>query len=101
MNFFDYNAKYEGASEEITPARLDDKTTQKVEEIAKKAYNSLRMKGMSRSEFIIVNGTPHFIEMNTLPGFSPASILPQQLAYSNIRIQDFITEEIESALKQK
>ena len=97
--FFDYQAKYEGASEEITPARLDDETTKKVEEIAKKAYNSLRMKGMSRSEFIIVNGTPYFIEMNTLPGFSPASILPQQLTFSKISIKDFISNEIESALK--
>ncbi|MBV7440893.1 D-alanine--D-alanine ligase [Weeksellaceae bacterium TAE3-ERU29] len=97
--FFDYQAKYEGKSEEITPARLDKETTKAVEEIAKKAYNSLRMKGMSRSEFIIVNDIPHFIEMNTLPGFSPASILPQQLAFSKISIKDFISNEIESALQ--
>ncbi|MRI63466.1 D-alanine--D-alanine ligase [Ornithobacterium rhinotracheale] len=99
--FFDYNAKYEGESQEITPARLSPEITQKVEEIAKKAYDSLRMKGMSRSEYIIVNGEPNFIEMNTLPGFSPASILPQQLTYSKIEIKDFITSEIESALAQK
>lgn len=99
-DFFDYNAKYEGASEEITPARIDKITTQRVEELAKKAYNVLRMKGMSRSEFIIVNGIPHFIEMNTLPGFSPASILPQQLGIANIAIVDFITNEIESTFIQ-
>ena len=74
--FFDYEAKYEGASEEITPARIDDETRQKVENIAKKAYNSLGMSGFSRSEFIIMNGTPYMLEMNTNPGFSPASILP-------------------------
>lgn len=98
---FDYEAKYEGASQEITPARLSQEITQKVEQIAKKAYESLGMKGMSRSEFIIVEDEPNFIEMNTLPGFSPASILPQQLAYSKIKIKDFITSEIDSALAQK
>ncbi|MBP3839575.1 MAG: D-alanine--D-alanine ligase, partial [Chryseobacterium sp.] len=68
--FFDYEAKYEGASEEITPARIDEETRIKVEEIAKKAYNSLGMSGFSRSEFIIMNGIPYMLEMNTNPGFS-------------------------------
>ena len=76
--FFDYEAKYEGASQEITPARLDNKTREKVEKIAKHAYKSLGMSGFSRSEYIIMNGTPYMLEMNTNPGFSPASILPQQ-----------------------
>src|SRR5690606_28771304 len=55
--FFDYEAKYEGASEEITPARLDEETRKTVEQIAKKAYTSLGMSGFSRSEFIIKDGT--------------------------------------------
>ena len=76
--FFDYEAKYEGASEEITPARLDEETRYKVEKIAKHAYESLGMSGFSRSEYIIMDGTPYMLEMNTNPGFSPASILPQQ-----------------------
>ena len=67
--FFDYEAKYEGASEEITPARIDDETRKKVEEIAKRAYDSLGMSGFSRSEYIIMNGTPYLLEMNTNPGF--------------------------------
>ncbi len=96
--YFDYEAKYEGASEEITPARIDSETQKKVEEIALKAYHSLRMKGMSRSEYIIVKGTPHFIEMNTIPGFSPASILPQQLLYSGISIQNFVHSELQTAI---
>ncbi|MDO5655873.1 MAG: D-alanine--D-alanine ligase [Flavobacteriaceae bacterium] len=99
--FFDFEAKYEGASEEITPARLSVEQTEKVNEIAKKVYNSLRMSGMSRSEYIIVNGIPHFIEMNTLPGFSPASILPQQLQYSGISISDFVSSELETAILKK
>jgi D-alanine-D-alanine ligase len=98
--FFDYEAKYEGASEEITPARLDEATTKKVEEIAKKAYESLGMNGFSRSEFIIMNGTPFMLEMNTNPGFSPASILPQQAKIYGISIKDLCGNEVESALKK-
>lgn len=98
--FFDYEAKYEGASEEITPARIDDETRHKVEDIAKKAYKSLGMSGFSRSEFIIMNGTPYMLEMNTNPGFSPASILPQQAKIYGISIQDLCGNEVEKALKK-
>ncbi|UBB89457.1 D-alanine--D-alanine ligase [Candidatus Kaistella beijingensis] len=96
--FFDYEAKYEGASEEITPARIDDETRIKVEEIAKRAYDSLGMSGFSRSEYIIMNGTPYMLEMNTNPGFSPASILPQQAKHYGISIQDLCGNEVEKAL---
>ncbi|MEG2509086.1 MAG: D-alanine--D-alanine ligase, partial [Chryseobacterium sp.] len=100
--FFDYEAKYEGASEEITPARIDDETRIKVEEISKKAYNSLGMSGFSRSEFILMNGVPYMLEMNTNPGFSPASILPQQAKIYGISIKDLCGNEVEKALnKQK
>lgn len=99
--FFDYEAKYEGASEEITPARLDEETTKKVEEIAKLAYDSLQMTGISRSEFILVDGIPHFLEMNTLPGFSPASIFPQQAAKAGLALSDLFDSEIEIARNRK
>ena len=98
--FFDYEAKYEGASEEITPARINDETRILVEEIAKKAYNSLGMSGFSRSEFIIMNGIPYMLEMNTNPGFSPASILPQQAKIYGISIKDLCGNEVEKALKK-
>lgn len=96
--FFDYEAKYEGASEEITPARIDEATKIKVEEIAKRAYQSLGMAGFSRSEYIIMNGTPYLLEMNTNPGFSPASILPQQAQHYGISIKDLCGNEVEKAL---
>lgn len=96
--FFDYQAKYEGASKEITPARLDEETRQKVEEIAIRAYVSLGMKGFSRSEYIIMNGIPYMLEMNTNPGFSPASILPQQARIYGISIKDLCGNEVEKAL---
>jgi len=98
--FFDYEAKYEGASEEITPARIDEETRIRVENIAKKAYDSLGMSGFSRSEFIIMNGTPYMLEMNTNPGFSPASILPQQAAHYGISIKDLCGNEVEKALNK-
>jgi D-alanine-D-alanine ligase len=96
--FFDYEAKYEGASEEITPARIDDETRIRVEEISKRAYNSLGMSGFSRSEFILMNGIPYMLEMNTNPGFSPASILPQQAKIYGISITDLCGNEVEKAL---
>ncbi|AYZ38267.1 D-alanine--D-alanine ligase [Chryseobacterium indologenes] len=98
--FFDYEAKYEGASEEITPARIDEVTTKKVEEIAKRAYNSLGMSGFSRSEFILMDGVPYMLEMNTNPGFSPASILPQQAKHYGISIMDLCGNEVEKALNK-
>ncbi len=98
--FFDYEAKYEGASQEITPARLDDETRIKVENISKHAYESLGMSGFSRSEFIIMNGTPYMLEMNTNPGFSPASILPQQAKIYGISIKDLCGNEVEKALNK-
>lgn len=99
--FFDYEAKYEGASEEITPARIDDATRLRVEEIAKRAYNSLGMSGFSRSEFILMDGIPYMLEMNTNPGFSPASILPQQARHYGISIMDLCGNEVEKALLKK
>lgn len=98
--FFDYEAKYEGASQEITPARIDEETTKKVEEMSIKAYKSLGMSGFSRSEFIIVDGIPYLLEMNTNPGFSPASILPQQAKIYGISIKDLCGSEVEKALKK-
>lgn len=97
-DFFDYEAKYEGASEEITPARLDEETRIKIEEVAKRAYISLGMQGFSRSEYIIMNGVPYMLEMNTNPGFSPASILPQQALHYGISIQDLCGNEVEKVL---
>lgn len=98
--FFDYEAKYEGASEEITPARIDNETRIRIEEIAKRAYNSLGMSGFSRSEFILMDGIPYMLEMNTNPGFSPASILPQQAKIYGISIADLCGNEVEKALSK-
>ncbi|PQB04877.1 D-alanine--D-alanine ligase [Aureitalea marina] len=78
-DFFDYEAKYLGKSDEITPARISDEETLMVQEEAKKIYRLLNMKGISRSEFIIQQGIPYFLEINTTPGLSSESIVPKQV----------------------
>lgn len=100
-DFFDYEAKYLGKSEEITPARLDAETTEKVVAMAKKVYEALGMLGFSRSEFIIMDGIPHFIEINTNPGLSPQSIFPQQAEYAQLKLSALFDNEINLALKRK
>lgn len=96
--FFDYEAKYLGKSQEITPARISEEQTQQVQEIAKLIYTKLKMKGFTRSEFIFHNNEPHFIEMNTTPGLSEASILPQQAEKAGISLKDLFGSAIEVAL---
>jgi len=96
--FFDYEAKYLGKSEEITPARISEEQTEKVQEIAKMIYSKLKMKGFTRSEFIFHNNEPHFIEMNTTPGLSEASILPQQAEKAGISLPQLFGSAIEAAL---
>ncbi len=97
--FFDYEAKYLGKSEEITPARLSDHDTKKVQDLALKIYQILKMKGFSRSEFIFHNGEPYFVEMNTNPGLSEASILPQQAITAGISLKELFSNAIEACLK--
>ena len=96
--FFDYAAKYDGKSKEITPARVDDAVTLEVQSQAKKIYDLMGLRAIARIDFMIVNGTPHVIEVNTTPGFSPASIVPQMLGVAKIGIQDFWTSIIQVEL---
>jgi D-alanine-D-alanine ligase len=100
-DFFDYEAKYLGKSEEVTPANLSEEIKKSVEETAKKVYEALGMSGFSRTDFIIMNDVPHFIEINTNPGLSPQSIFPQQAAYSNMAMSNLLDNEISLALQRK
>lgn len=97
-DFFDYEAKYLGKSQEITPARLTPEVEARVREVAKKAYEVLKMSGFSRSEYILVNGEPHMLEMNTIPGLTNESLIPQQAKEAGISLQDLFTNAIELAL---
>lgn len=97
-DFFDYEAKYEGKSQEITPARITSEEKSKVEAIAIKVYTLLNMSGFSRAEYIFVNGEPHFLEINTVPGLTLESILPQQAEQAGITLHELFENAIESAL---
>lgn len=87
-DFFDFSAKYEGKSKEITPAEISEQETQLIQEYTAKIYRVLRLRSLARIDYIIVDGQPHLVEVNTTPGFSPASIVPQQLKCAGISITD-------------
>jgi len=97
-DFFDYKAKYLGESKEITPARLTKEQEDKVNAVAKKVYEALKMTGFSRSEYIFKDGEPHLLEVNTVPGLTKASILPQQAAAAGISLQELFGNAIEESL---
>ena len=98
-DFFDYEAKYLGKSQEITPARLTKSQEEKVNTLAKKVYDILKMKGFTRSEFIFKNNEPHLLEINTVPGLTNESILPQQAAKAGITMAQLFESAIKEALK--
>jgi len=97
--FFDYDAKYLGKSKEITPARISDEVHVKLEKVASDVYRILNMSGFSRAEYILVNNEPHFLEINTVPGLTNASLIPQQAAAAGISLEKLFDNAIEMALK--
>ncbi|QYJ67525.1 D-alanine--D-alanine ligase [Flavobacterium litorale] len=99
--FFDYDAKYLGKSEEITPARISDEMTNKIASTAKRVYELLKMEGFSRSEFIIVDNEPYMLELNTVPGLTTESIVPQQARKAGITLPQLFGNAIELALQKK
>jgi D-alanine-D-alanine ligase len=97
-DFFDFEAKYHGKSEEIIPARISQNEVIKVEALTKNIYNLLNLRSVARVDFMLVNNEPFVIEVNTTPGFSPASIVPRMLNYKGQSITDFWKEIIEFEL---
>lgn len=98
-DFFDYKAKYLGESQEITPAQISHELTEKVSKMAKTVYEVLKMKGFTRSEYIFKNDEPYLLEVNTVPGLTKESILPQQAAAAGISLEALFDNAITSALK--
>lgn len=97
-DFFDYEAKYLGKSEEITPARISDNLAHSVTQLAKQVYTILKLKGFSRSEFIFKNNEPYLLEVNTVPGLTAESILPQQAKIAGISLEALFDNAIQEAL---
>jgi len=99
-DFFDYAAKYEGLSEEITPAKLPEAWEKNIEKTSIQIYKHLNLQGLSRSEFILRDGIPHLLEVNTIPGLTPESILPQQAQAAGISVEELFNNALQEALKQ-
>jgi D-alanine-D-alanine ligase len=97
--FFDFEAKYNGLSDEITPARISDELTIKVQEISKEIYQLMQLRSIARIDFMIVDETPYIIEVNTTPGFSAESIVPKMIDASCLTIKQFWTEIVEAELE--
>ena len=96
-DFFDYEAKYEGASEEVTPAKIDEAIAEKIRNEARKIYRLFNCHGVVRIDFIYNEeiGEPFMLEINTVPGQSEASIVPQQVKAMGWSLKEFYTKLIE------
>lgn len=98
--FFDFEAKYLGESQEITPAAIDAEMTTKIKQITHKVYELLGLKGMCRVDYILVGKEPHVIEVNTVPGLSAQSLIPQMAAYEGVSLKELFSEVIMVATKK-
>ncbi len=102
-DFFDFEAKYQGKSTEITPAVCSEETAQKVRNAAAGIYAVFNCRGVVRMDFIFdeKDQEPYLLEINTVPGQSDASLVPQQVAAMGMDLKDFYSMLIEDALQQK
>lgn len=98
-DFFDFEAKYQGKSKEITPARLNPTQESNVRKLAETIYRVLGLKGYTRSEFIFIGDTPHLLEVNTTPGLTEESLLPQQAKCAGISLSELFDSAIVEALR--
>lgn len=94
-SFFDYDAKYNGESDEITPADITKEEEEEVRKISLDIYKKLNLKGFSRCDFILRNNLFYFLEVNTNPGLTEESILPQQAIAANISLKDLFRSVID------
>ncbi|MFT6244742.1 MAG: D-alanine-D-alanine ligase, partial [Crocinitomicaceae bacterium] len=97
-DFFDFAAKYQGLSQEITPARIDSNLTVDIQKISKEIYQLLNLRSLARIDFMIVGNIPFVIEVNTIPGFSNESIVPKMIAAEGISTKDFWTRIMKAEL---
>ncbi len=98
--FFDYEAKYLNKSKELTPAPIPDDLSTKIQKFTSQIYDRLQCRGMVRVDYIVNKDKIYFLEINTVPGMSEASIIPQQVRAMGKNMRDFFTLVIEDALYQ-
>ena len=96
--FFDFDAKYNGESDEITPGDLTSNELNDIHKMINTIYDNINLTGITRSEIILVNGIPYILETNTIPGFTKQSIVPQQIKAAGLSINDIIESQIKSLL---
>jgi len=99
--FFDYEAKYQGMSEEITPAEVPDEIAGTIKDTSIGLYKLLNCKGIVRFDYILNGSQLFFLEVNTVPGFSELSIVPQQALKAGISLQDLFSEAMMNALNDR
>ncbi len=100
--FFDYKAKYDDKeTQEITPAPIDEKLTGDCMKLSSEIYGFLNCNGIVRIDYIINNGKLYFLELNTIPGMTPVSLVPKQIENSNLNFTNLLTEVIEEKIYQK
>ena len=99
--FFDYEAKYTpGVADEITPADLPEKTARSIKDLSIKIADLLNCRGLIRIDYILYNNQPWFLEVNTVPGMSPQSIVPQQVEAYGLSLRDLYNLLLEDTLRE-
>ena len=96
--FFDFDAKYNGQVDEITPARLPAEMTEKIQALTSRIYDLVGASGIIRVDYIIENGTPLMLEVNTTPGMTATSFIPQQVKAAGLCISDVMNDIIENEI---
>jgi D-alanine-D-alanine ligase len=97
--FFTYEAKYEGLSDEITPAEIDEDLTRRCMQLSSDIYDHFNCKGIVRIDFIIRGNQIYFLELNTIPGMSKESIVPQQIRAMGLKEEEVLREVIEDTME--
>lgn len=95
--FFDYEAKYNGHSKEVCPAQIPDSLREEVQETSKKIYAHLGCSGLVRVDYICAEDGLYFLEVNTIPGMTAASLVPQMVRAAGMDMTDFLTTVIENS----
>ena len=95
--YFDYDAKYNGHSQEICPAPLSEEQTALVQDTTCKLYHGLGCKGVVRMDYILAEDGLYFLEVNTIPGMTSASLVPKMIRAAGLDVTDFLTTIIENS----
>jgi len=95
--FFDYEAKYQGLSREVCPAEIPDSLRERIQEVSKKIYTHLGCSGLVRVDYICSEDDLYFLEVNTIPGMTSASLVPQMVRAAGLSMTDFLTTVIENS----